>query len=138
MIAAGLTTGTNRCIQGNTGACHSGGHMYQTIKNTADISKDDLGFSGVTMQLLSGDGPTGGMYVQMTMAPGARIPAHHHTGANEFGYIVSGDFIEAGTTYGPGTVFFGIAGTTHGPHTSATGCVVLTHYSAPLDFVPAT
>lgn len=112
--------------------------MYQTIKNVADIAKEDLGFSGVTMQLLGGDGPSGGMYVQMTMAPGALIPAHSHTGANEFGYVVAGDFIEAGKTYGPGTVFFGIAGTSHGPHSSATGCVVVTHYSAPLDFVPVT
>jgi len=110
--------------------------MYQTITNTADIARDELGFGGVTVQLLSGDGPSGGMYLLTTMAPGGAIPAHQHTEANEFVYVVSGEFVEAGKAYGPGSVFFGLAGTPHGPHTTTNGCVVLTHYSGPLDFVP--
>ena len=112
--------------------------MFQTIINVADIAQAELGFSGVTMKLLGGDGPTGGMYVQTTMMPGAVVPAHSHSAANEFVYVVLGDFIEAGKSYGAGTVFFGMAGTAHGPHTTANGCIVVTHYSAPLDFKPAT
>lgn len=108
--------------------------MYQSITNCADIARDELGFPGVTVQLLGGDGQAGGMYVLTTMAPGSAVPAHRHTGANEFVYVVSGDFIEAGTAYSAGTVFFGLAGTAHGPHTTAGGCVVLTHFSGPLDF----
>jgi quercetin dioxygenase-like cupin family protein len=112
--------------------------MYQTTINSAEIAKDELGFPGVAMQLLSGDGNQGGMYVMTTMLAGATIPAHSHSGANEFVYVISGDFVEAGVTHGPGTVFFGVAGTAHGPHSTKTGCVVLSHFSAPLDFVPAT
>ena len=111
--------------------------MYQTTIDTAAIARDDLGFPGVTMQLVSGD-QQGGMYVLTTLSAGATIPAHSHTAANEFAYVVSGDFVEAGVSHGPGTVFVGIAGTTHGPHSSKGGCTVLTHFSAPLDFIPAT
>ncbi len=112
--------------------------MYQTITNSTDIARDELGFGGVTVQLLGGDIKTGGLYLLMTMAPGSRMPAHRHTQANEFAYVVSGDFVEAGKTYGPGTAFIGVAGTDHGPHTTVTGCVVLTHYSGPLDFEPVS
>ena len=112
--------------------------MYQLTIRTTDIAKVELGFPGVTMQLLSADGNTDGLYLMTTMAPGANIPAHSHASANEFVYVVSGDFIEAGVSYGPGTAFFGLAGTPHGPHTTTTGCVVLTHHSAPLDFIPVS
>ena len=112
--------------------------MYQLIANAADTAANELGFPGVSMKLLSGDGEGGGLYVLTTMGPGSKIPAHSHTGANEFVYVLSGDFVEGGKSYGPGSFFFGLAGTTHGPHTSQAGCSVLTHYSAPLDFVSAT
>jgi len=112
--------------------------MYQTITDSTGIARDELGFPGVTVQLLSGDGMAGGMYILTTMAPGSAIPAHKHTNANEFVYVVSGDFVEAGKSYRQGTIFFGAAGTPHGPHSTATGCVVLTHYSGPLDFQPVS
>lgn len=111
--------------------------MFTKTVNPATLEKVELGFTGVSMQLLTGDAQGNGLYAMTTMAPGSTIPAHSHSAANEFVYVVSGDFIEAGTSYGPGTVFYGVAGTVHGPHTTTTGCVVVTHYSAPLDFIPA-
>jgi anti-sigma factor ChrR (cupin superfamily) len=127
--AARLTTqGTN---QGNF-------PMFTKTVNPTTIDKVELGFPGVTMQLLTGDVEGNGLYVMTTMAPGSTIPAHSHSTANEFVYVVSGDFVEAGVSHGPGTVFYGVADTAHGPHTTKDGCVVLTHYSAPLDFVPAS
>ena len=45
--------------------------------------------------------------------------------------------IRDGVAYGPGSFFAGAAGTVHGPHTTAGGCVLLTTFSAPLDFVLA-
>jgi anti-sigma factor ChrR (cupin superfamily) len=111
--------------------------MYAITKRAADVESLDMGFPGVSMQLLSGDGNTDGLYIITTMAAGALIPAHSHSGANEFAYVLSGDFVEAGVSHGPGTCFFGIAGTTHGPHTSTTGCTVLTHFTAPVDFILA-
>jgi hypothetical protein len=47
---------------------------------------------------------------------------------------VSGDFIEDGVAYGPGNYFVGAARTLHGPHSTASGCTLLTHFSAELDF----
>jgi uncharacterized RmlC-like cupin family protein len=112
--------------------------MYALTKRSADVEAMPIGFPGVSMQLLTGDGNTDGMYVMTTMAAGSSVPAHSHGGANEFVYVVSGDFIEAGVSHGPGTYFMGLAGTPHGPHTSTTGCTLLTHYSAPLDFNPVS
>lgn len=112
--------------------------MFTKILDAATVEKVELGFTGVAMQLLTGDVRGNGMYAMTTMAAGSVIPAHSHTSADEFVYVVSGDFVENGTSYGPGSVFYGVAGTAHGPHTTKTGCVVLSHYSAPLDFIPAS
>ena len=109
--------------------------MYTKTLNAAEVARVELGFPGVTMQMLQGDGH--GMFSMTTLVPGAKVPAHSHTKANEFVFVLLGDFVEAGKTYGPGQVFYGIAGTVHGPHTTTNGCVLLTHYSAPIDFVPA-
>lgn len=111
--------------------------MYSKTIDIGTIDKVELGFPGVQMQMLTGDYRGDGMYVMTTMAPGSTIPAHSHSAADEFVYVVSGDFIEAGISYSQGMAFYGVAGTNHGPHTTTTGCVVLTHFSAPLDFVPA-
>ena len=110
--------------------------MFTKTVDAASIEKIALGFTGVTMQMLTGDSHGNGLYALTTMAPGAKIPAHSHSTADEFVYVMSGDFVEAGVSHGPGTFFFGVAGTAHGPHTSTNGCVILTHYSAPLDFIP--
>jgi len=76
----------------------------------------------------------GGMTVLTDLAPGATIPEHWHTHADETVYVLSGDFVEAGQPYGPGTFFVGSAGTKHGPHSTVHGCTVLTRFSSVLDF----
>lgn len=112
--------------------------MYTKTLNAANVERMEVGFPGVTMQMLTGDGQAKGLYVMTTMTPGSTIPAHSHAVASEFVFVLLGDFIEAGTSHGPGAVFFGMPGTVHGPHTTKNGCVVLTHFSAPMDFIPAT
>ena len=62
--------------------------------------------------------------------PGAVIPEHWHSNADETVFVLEGEFVEGGFTYGPGTFFLGKAGLPHGPHTSRTGCTVLTHFSS--------
>ena len=110
--------------------------MYTQSLNAADVERVELGFPGVTMQLLTGDGT--GMFAMTTLVPGAKIPAHSHSAANEFVFVLLGDFVEDGKSYGAGQVFYGLAGSVHGPHSTVNGCVILTHYSAPIDFIPAT
>jgi quercetin dioxygenase-like cupin family protein len=109
--------------------------MYE-VKKCADAAQwEGLDFPGVTMQVLRKDEATGAMTVLTRLAPGASIPGHSHTRADESVFVVEGEFVEDGEAYGPGSYFFGRAGTRHGPHSSPTGCTVLTHFTAELDFV---
>lgn len=109
--------------------------MYD-LKQQPDAGDwQDLAVPGVTMRVLRRDEATGAMTVLTRIAPGASIPAHSHTKADESVFVVEGDFIEDGEEYGPGSFFFGRAGTPHGPHRTTGGCTVLTHFSAELDFV---
>ena len=49
-------------------------------------------------------------------------------------FVLDGDFVEGGASYGPGSYFVGKTRTRHGPHSTVRGCTVLTHFSAELDF----
>jgi anti-sigma factor ChrR (cupin superfamily) len=109
---------------------------YDLKLKSASESWQKLDMPGVEICVLRRDETTGGMTVLTRIAPGRMIPAHSHTKADESVYVVEGDFVEDGEVYGPGSYFYGRAGTTHGPHTSPGGCVVITHFSAELDFVP--
>jgi anti-sigma factor ChrR (cupin superfamily) len=109
--------------------------MYDLKLETAAIKWTPLDFPGVSMKTLHQDRRTGGMTVMTRMQPGAAIPAHSHTRADETVYILQGDFVEDGVAYGPGSFFAGAAGTVHGPHRTEGGCVLLTTFSGPLDFV---
>jgi quercetin dioxygenase-like cupin family protein len=110
--------------------------MYQHIISTDSLGWSPLDFPGVSMRLVHQHQRTGGSTVMTRLEAGASIPAHIHSQADETVYVLSGDFIEAGITHGPGTFFVATAGTPHGPHASRTGCVVLTTFSAGLDFQP--
>jgi anti-sigma factor ChrR (cupin superfamily) len=108
--------------------------MYQKTVEAARLEWTALEMPGVSMKTLSVDEATGGMAVLTHIDSGASIPAHWHTNADETVYVLEGDFVEDGISYGPGTFFVGKAGTTHIPHASKNGCVVITHFSAKLDF----
>jgi quercetin dioxygenase-like cupin family protein len=110
--------------------------MYQHIVSTDSLAWSPLDFPGVAMRVVYRDARTGGMTVMTRLEPGASIPAHKHTHADETVFVLSGDFVEAGTSYGAGSYFVASAGTPHGPHESRTGCVVLTTFSAVLDYEP--
>jgi quercetin dioxygenase-like cupin family protein len=111
--------------------------VYDLKLQTADIEWTPLDFPGVAMKTLRHDDRTGGMTVMTRIQPGATIPAHRHTRADETVYVLQGDFVEDGVAHGPGSFFAGAAGTVHGPHATAGGCVLLTTFSGPLDFVLA-
>lgn len=108
--------------------------MYQFTVSGAELEWKPLEIPGVSMKVLVSDESTGAMTVLTRIAPGATIPAHWHSTADETVYVLEGDFIENGIRHQPGTCFVGKARTVHGPHSTATGCVVLTHFSAGLDF----
>jgi quercetin dioxygenase-like cupin family protein len=111
--------------------------MYEQKTNTAALDWLPLDFAGVSMKVLHQNAATGGMTVMTRIEAGAFIPGHRHTKADETVFVVEGDFVEDGVSYGPGSFFVGRAGTDHGPHSSAGGCLLLTTFSAELDFVLA-
>jgi quercetin dioxygenase-like cupin family protein len=108
--------------------------MYQHAIVTDPLPWKSSGFPGVSMRVVYEDPTTGATTVLTRLEPGAIIPAHRHSRANESVFVLTGDFVEAGITYETGTFFVGAAGTIHGPHESRTGCTVLTNFSAPPDF----
>jgi anti-sigma factor ChrR (cupin superfamily) len=112
--------------------------MYEHDTQESQHPWTPLDFPGVSIKVLYTDTSTGASTVLTQLIAGAEIPAHWHTHADEQVYVLEGDFVEAGANHGPGTLFIAKAGTTHGPHRSETGCIVLTHFNAPLDFVLAT
>ena len=109
--------------------------MYQRKVDTSTLASSPLDFAGVSMKVLQQNEQAGGMTVLLRMEPGSSIPAHHHTHADETVFVIDGDFVEDGVSYGPGSFFTGRAGTPHGPHGTAKGCVLLITFSATLDFV---
>src|SRR4051812_30527873 len=92
-------------------------------------------FPGVSLRVLYSDPDTGATSVLTRLAPGAVIPAHRHTKADETVYVLEGDFVEDGRSHGPGSFFAGKSGVPHGLFSTVGGCVVLTAFSATLDFV---
>lgn len=110
--------------------------MYQLKRAGDEEGWTQLDFPGVALKVLHTEA-TGASTVLTRLAPGASIPRHHHTAADETVYVVKGDFVEDGESFGPGSFFAGKAGTDHGPHHSISGCLVLTRFSASLDFVLA-
>jgi quercetin dioxygenase-like cupin family protein len=108
--------------------------MYQIKVSQDQVGWTSLDLPGVSMKVLFKDDVSGAMTVVTRMEPGAIIPAHFHTQADETVYVLEGEFIEDGESHGPGWYFVGKAGTPHGPHTTHGGCRVLTHFSAELDF----
>jgi anti-sigma factor ChrR (cupin superfamily) len=109
--------------------------MYHVKLHADTVAWSPLDFPGVSLRVLHTDPDTGAMSVLTRMAPGAIIPAHLHTRADETVYVLAGDFVEDGHSHSPGSFFAGKAGVPHGPHSTVGGCVVLTAFSAPLDFV---
>lgn len=88
---------------------------------------------GVSATLVNVDGDRGMVTTIIHIAPGARIPAHYHDDGSEAHYVLSGDFINAGQTLGPGAFVTHPRGVVHGPHESRTGCSILTLQSAFVD-----
>ncbi len=108
--------------------------MYQVKVREGDLDWTTLDLPGVQMKVLHKEETTGAMAVMTRMEAGAVIPARWHTKADETVYVLEGDFVEDGVSYDRGSYFQGKARITHGPHSSVHGCVVLTHFSAELDF----
>ena len=110
--------------------------MYQIKTDTSALPWSPTGWPGVSMKMLQQVESTGGMSGMMRMEAGSSIPAHSHTHADQAVFVIEGDLVEEGVTYGPGSFLLAKAGTPHGPHSSSGGCVLLSTYFGKPDFVP--
>ena len=89
-------------------------------------------YEGVELKILHRTEATGGAVVLRKFQAGKLIPAHTHPLANEWAWILSGEWEESGVVYTPGTLFFASKGELHGPHFAKTEVISLTTFDGPL------
>ena len=94
-------------------------------------------YPGVELLILHKTEKTGALTVLRKFAAGVTVPAHLHPEANEYVYILSGEWEESGVIFSPGTFFFAARGEPHGPHIARTEVISLTMFDGPLTVVSA-
>ena len=92
-------------------------------------------YAGVELLVLHRNADTGGVTVLRKFHAGVTVPAHVHPQANEFAYILAGEWEESDKVYEPGTFFFAPKGTLHGPHKARTEVISFTIFDGPLTVV---
>ncbi len=110
--------------------------MFPYVASSADRQWQPGPYAGVELLVLHKNETTGGVTVLRRFKSGTTVPAHVHAQANEFAYILSGEWEESGVTYAPGTFFFAPKGERHGPHHAKTEVISLTVFDGPLTVAP--
>src|SRR3954469_8689590 len=110
--------------------------MYQTKLDTSALAWSPANASGISMKMLHQDEATGGMTGLTRMAAGSSMPAHRHTHADQTVFVLEGDLIDDGVSWGPGSFFVVKAGSPPAQHGPSSGSVLLTTYPGRPDFVP--
>jgi quercetin dioxygenase-like cupin family protein len=106
--------------------------MFQYVSLAKDKNWQPGPYPGVELMLLHKHEPTGGVTVLRKFRAGVTVPAHTHPLANEFVYLLSGEWEESGVTYTTGAFFHAPKGLRHGPHVARTEVISLTHFDGPL------
>ena len=106
--------------------------MFPYIALAEEKSWEPGPYPGVELKILHRNETTGGVVVLRKFRAGETIPAHTHPVANEWAWILSGEWDESGVSYTRGTFFFAPKGTRHGPHIAKTEVISLTVFDGPL------
>ncbi|HXG47640.1 MAG TPA: cupin domain-containing protein [Methylomirabilota bacterium] len=106
--------------------------MFPYIKPTDDAAWQPGPYAGVELRVLHRHEVTGGLVALRKFHAGVTVPAHTHPLANEYVYVLAGEWEESGIVYGPGTFFFAPKGVRHGPHVARTEVLSLTLFDGPL------
>jgi quercetin dioxygenase-like cupin family protein len=106
--------------------------MFQYVALAKDKSWQPGPYPGVELMVLHKNEATGGVVVLRKFQAGVTVPAHTHPLANEFVYVLSGEWEEEGAVYTTGACFFAPKGMRHGPHTARTEVISLTQFDGPL------
>jgi len=116
----------------NPGVIRFGEVMFPYIALSKEKAWQPGPYEGVELMILHQQKSTGGLVVLRKFKAGFTIPAHTHYDANEWAYILSGEWEESGVAYGTGTLFFAPKGVRHGPHIARTEVISLTVFDGPL------
>ena len=106
--------------------------MFQYLSRAEDKPWVPGPYAGVELRILHKNEETGAVTVLRKFHAGVTVPAHVHPLANEYVYVLSGDWEEEGKIHSTGSYFFAPKGQRHGPHHAATEVISLTHFDGPL------
>ena len=106
--------------------------MFQYVALAKDKSWQPGPYPGVELLVLHKHEATGGVTVLRKFHAGVTVPAHVHAQANEYAYVLSGEWEESGVVHTNGAFFFAPKGERHGPHVARTEVLSLTHFDGPL------
>lgn len=115
-------------------ACCERSHalMFPYIALAEDKPWQPGPYDGVELKILHKNPETGGVVVLRKFQAGVTVPAHTHALANEWAWILSGEWVESEVTYTAGTLFQAPKGVQHGPHVAKTEVISLTMFDGPL------
>ena len=106
--------------------------MFQYVALAREKGWQPGPYPGVELMVLHKNEQSGGVTVLRKFHAGVTVPVHTHPAANEFAYVLSGEWEESGVTYSTGTFFFAPKGERHGPHVARTEVISLTIFDGPL------
>ncbi|WP_221305414.1 cupin domain-containing protein [Prosthecobacter dejongeii] len=109
--------------------------MFQYIALANEKHWQPGPYAGVELKILHKNDTTGGVVVLRKFHAGISVPAHTHPAANEWAWVLSGEWEEDGVTYTPGTLFYAPKGQSHGPHVAKTEVISLTMFDGPLTVI---
>jgi quercetin dioxygenase-like cupin family protein len=109
--------------------------MFPYVALSKDKAWQPGPYEGVELMILHRHERTGGVVVLRKFKAGRTIPAHTHPEANEWAYVLSGEWEESGVAYAAGTLFFAPKGVRHGPHIARSEVISLTMFDGPLTVV---
>jgi quercetin dioxygenase-like cupin family protein len=110
--------------------------MFPYVALPEDKSWQAGPYEGVELLVLHKNETTGGVVVLRKFRAGLTVPAHIHPEANEYVYLLSGEWEESGAVYTTGAFFFAPRGVRHGPHHARTEVISLTVFDGPLTVAP--
>jgi len=106
--------------------------MFQYVALAKDKPWQPGPYPGVELKILHKNQATGGVVVLRKFVSGTTVPAHTHPLANEFVYVLSGEWEESGAVHSTGACFFAPKGEQHGPHVARTEVISVTVFDGPL------
>jgi quercetin dioxygenase-like cupin family protein len=109
--------------------------MFPYVAMPKDKSWQPGPYAGVELMVVHKHEDTGGVVVLRKFKAGHTIPAHTHPNANEWAYVLSGEWEESGVSYANGSLFYAPKGVKHGPHVARTEVISLTIFDGPLTVV---